>query len=270
MSHSIMVPVSGQGLIVDPQLAVYLPGLVASGRFGCTDVYLYSHGWWTTANSAMVDYARFSVGLLEQVLDRRSAQPAAAGRSALEIGVHWPAMASDADGAAINVLEPLTFYNRAAMADAVGRYAGQALLRLVLQGAPAGRRLRFHLIGHSFGCRVVCAALAELATRTDRAVLGGHAFDLVLLQAATDADCLAAGGVYANLLDPAGGVPGLRVFRHAVGPGPCARHVVPAGVQGRPPVRPPPDRARGDRTGPRHAGICRATGRVRRPGRRGH
>ena len=34
-----------------------------SSPFAFTDIFLYSHGWWTSAEGAMNDYSRFSIGL---------------------------------------------------------------------------------------------------------------------------------------------------------------------------------------------------------------
>ena len=211
MSHSIMVPVTGQGTVVDQNVARYVPQLMRSG-FGFTDVFFYSHGWWTTALSAMVDYSRFSVGMLEEIV-RVATVGKSRPPSALQVGIHWPSMISEDSNSIISVLQPLTFYNRAAMADDVGEHGGGAVLQLIAQAAAAANvALRIHLIGHSFGCRVVCSSLQSLLGNVDRATLLRHRFNLILLQGAIDTEALDAGRVYGKLLDAAIGVPNLRVL----------------------------------------------------------
>jgi hypothetical protein len=61
------------------------------------------------------------------------------------------------------VLEPLralSFWRMKERARAVGERGGNALLVALQQAIPAGRRVRFHLMGHSFGCIVVSATVA--------------------------------------------------------------------------------------------------------------
>src|SRR5438105_15885809 len=83
--HFIMVPLTGQGAYTDPSIAQSLGDAMRS-PFGFTDIYVYSHGWWTTALVAMNDYSRFSIGLAGILL----ASPAVAQVSALGVGIHWP------------------------------------------------------------------------------------------------------------------------------------------------------------------------------------
>jgi hypothetical protein len=68
------------------------------------------------------------------------------------------------------------------------------------------------MIGHSFGCRVVCSALQALTQ--DPATLGAAktmnaVFNVVLLQAAADTDSLATGRAYGNVLTS---IPNLRLL----------------------------------------------------------
>ena len=212
MSQSVMVPVTGQGTIVDPSLGVYLPELMVA-PFNFTDVFFYSHGWWTTAQAAMVDYSRFSVGMLGQILRLATAGGLAAPSSSLEVGVHWPAMISEDSESVISVLQPLTFFNRAAMADDVGEHGGQSVLRLMLEALASSNHagINFHLIGHSFGARVVSAALAELVKQVPASSLARHRFNLVLLQGALDSNAFEAGNAYGAIFG-AGGVPHLRTL----------------------------------------------------------
>jgi hypothetical protein len=156
--------------------------------FAITDVFLYSHGWWTTAEAAMIDYNGFSIGMARSVFAMGPGPGRPKGTS-LGIGLHWPSSVSEDTRSILNVLQPLTFFNRARMADIVGAGGATALLRLILQ-APRPRGTsppRLHLIGHSFGCRVVCSALQALAPS---GLLDGLSVDVALIQGAFDFDDL--------------------------------------------------------------------------------
>ncbi|HXE52904.1 MAG TPA: hypothetical protein VN541_07820 [Tepidisphaeraceae bacterium] len=164
MSQAIMVPITGQGTISDLNIGSTVPAL-AQPPFDFSDVFVYSHGWWTTANDAMVDYTRFTVGFATTLLKAAAAfgPPGATAprfpRSALEVGIHWPSMVSEDASSILNIAQPLSFYKRANMADDVGEHGGYALVRMILEGRQAAGlpQPRFHLIGHSFGCKVVHA-----------------------------------------------------------------------------------------------------------------
>ena len=58
MSLFLTLPISGQGTITDVDTARALPSVMGD-PFGFTDVFMYSHGWWTSAESAMIDYNSF-------------------------------------------------------------------------------------------------------------------------------------------------------------------------------------------------------------------
>ncbi len=209
MSHYIMVPISAQGVIADSNIASVLPEAMRP-PFDFTDVFLYSHGWWTNAEAAMIDYYRFSIGLAGIVLGHESAPTQR--ESSLGIGIHWPAMVSEDSRSIVSVLQPLTYFNRKQMADDVGEHGGYSLLRLALearQKAGSSTLPRIHLLGHSFGCRVVCSALQHLATDpTTRDLIRRTTLNVVLLQAAYDFDDLAPGGLYEALP----GLPNLRLM----------------------------------------------------------
>ena len=68
---------------------------------------------------------------------------------------------------------------------------------------------RFNLIGHRFGCRVLCSALQALAQDACLlARLAGSEFNVALLQPATDPDSLAPGRSYGRVQS----VPKLRML----------------------------------------------------------
>jgi hypothetical protein len=98
------------------------------------------------------------------------------------------------------------------MADEVGEHGSYSLLRLALE-ARRDARLglpRIQLIGHSFGCKVVCSALEALAdTLGPAGLLDELAVNVVLLQAAFDNNALEPGQSYGKVL---GSYPRLRIL----------------------------------------------------------
>ena len=147
--HFIMVPMTGQGAYTDPSMSQTLAAVMSS-PFNFSDVFLYAHGWSTTAQKAMSDYTTFSVGLAGVVLGTPTPPAAALG-----VGIHWPSMISEDQNSILDIFEPLSYFNRAMMADHVGEEGGYATLRLLL-GSRTGAGLappRLHLVGHSFAAR---------------------------------------------------------------------------------------------------------------------
>jgi hypothetical protein len=206
MSLFLTLPVSGQGTITDVSAARALPSLMGD-PFGFTDVFMYTHGWWTSAEAAMIDYNSFSIGMSRVVLGfgGGSGRPKT---SSLGIGLHWPSMISEDSRSILNILQPLTFFHRARMADIVGASAGAALLRLILsaprpEGTPPPR---IHLIGHSFGCKVLLASLQALAST---GLLDGVTVNAALMEAACDNNSLEPGRDYGDVFAK---IPQLRIL----------------------------------------------------------
>ena len=118
-------------------------------------------------------------------------------------------MISEQQNSLVNIFQPLSFFNRAMMADDVGEEGGYATLRLILEalqaaGLPAPS---LRLLGHSFGCKVVCAALQQMAVQS-ASLLAGVSIDLVLLEAAFDCNELDAGQSYGEVA----GLPNIRIL----------------------------------------------------------
>jgi hypothetical protein len=61
--------------------------------------------------------------------------------------------------AVLSPLRQLSFWKMKDRARSIGESAGFALLTSAQKAVPAGRDVRFHLMGHSFGCIVVSSAL---------------------------------------------------------------------------------------------------------------
>ncbi len=207
MSQFLMVPISGQGTITDANIKTALPGAMVP-PFAYSDLFLYSHGWWTTAEGAMIDYNRYLLGLTRIML---LAGGVPGPTDALGIGIHWPSVLTEDENSPLRIFQPLTYFNRASMANTVGEHGGYSIVRLVLEArknaglAPP----RIHLIGHSFGCKVLCAALEALVTSSTRPLLDHLIVNVVLIQAAFDWDAFEPGQEYGDLLT---GVPKLRML----------------------------------------------------------
>jgi hypothetical protein len=94
-------------------------------------------------------------------------------------------------------------------AELVGKNAVYSMLRLMLEArADSEMGLRFFLLGHSFGCRVVCSALNDLqvdiANGTIAMPKAEVTYRVVLLEAAFDNDYMEPGDVYAQVPEIAG------------------------------------------------------------------
>lgn len=204
MSHFLTVPTNENGIILDERFRDELQ-TAATDPFGFTDVFLYSHGWWNTSSSASAEYNIFSLGFAKALQGLVCASPAqwpkiSAAFSPLALAIHWPSMLSENQDSVANFLEGTSFFTMQQRADSVGRHAGYSLLRLMIERQKDGHPYRFNLIGHSFGCRVLAAALEALAA--DREMvrrMAGNEFNVALLQAAADTDSLAPGQLYGRI-----------------------------------------------------------------------
>jgi hypothetical protein len=171
-------------------------------EFDFHDVFVYSHGWWTSAARATAAYNRFSIELARTLLSLG----APFDPSGFGMGIHWPSMLSQNATSILNMAEAMSYFGMGTRANAVGSNAGFALVRLVTAASPQAP-LHMHLLGHSFGCRVVCMALQRLVEKGIAETLNNISIDLVLLQAAFNNDELEDKPIadYRNVL---GGLPG--------------------------------------------------------------
>lgn len=214
MSHFLTVPINENGIITDANIDQEI-GKLAVAPFSFTDVFIYSHGWWTSATAAMSDYNDFSVGFARTLNELIGSTPGAipninANFSALNIGIHWPSMVSEDQRSVANFAEATSFFTMEHRADDVGEHGGYSLLRLILEARKDQPPLRFHFLGHSFGCRVVLSALQTLSEDLDLLALAQrHSFDVALLEAAADCDSLSQGQLYADVL---GKIPKIRML----------------------------------------------------------
>jgi hypothetical protein len=216
MSHFLTIPINENGIILDQRFKEELQA-AATDPFGFTDVFLYSHGWWNTASSASAEYNIFSLGFAKALQGLVCSSPAqwpkiGAAFQPLALAIHWPSKLSQDQSSVANFLEATSFFTMQQRADSVGRHAGYSLLRLLIERQKDGHPYRFNLIGHSFGCRVLCAALQALAEDPEtlqKADDNGNEFNVALIQAAADTDSLARGQLYGKVQEC---IPNLRML----------------------------------------------------------
>lgn len=206
MSHYITVPVNENGILFDTSMNDVVAEAMAVSPFGFRDIYVYSHGWSTDADAALDTYNKFSVQLARTALVSAEVKPSQFGDppgSTLGVGIHWPSQITEDPGSPLNDAQLFTFYTMEHRADAVGKNAVYSMLRLMLkERIDSGFSTRFFLIGHSFGCKVVLAALQDLQTDIAGGTIivpPGTTFKIVLLQAATDNDNLEPGDIYGSV-----------------------------------------------------------------------
>jgi Alpha/beta hydrolase of unknown function (DUF900) len=202
MSHFLLFPTNENGIVLDEDAKEELVSL-ANPPFDFNDFFIYSHGWWTDSNRAMAEYNRFSVEFTRTA--RSALGPAVA--PVLGTGIHWPSMLSEDSGSITNYVEALSFYTMEKRADSIGEHGGFLLLRTLFdQLAARTSPYRIHLIGHSFGCKVVSSILEEIAT-AGTPIPPAASVNVVLLQAALDNNSFDTGECYEDVL---GAYPGIR------------------------------------------------------------
>ncbi|TAM56571.1 alpha/beta hydrolase [bacterium] len=206
MSHYLTIPINENGVIFDAGMDSVIQTALAVDPFKFTDVYIYSHGWATDAARALDDYNRFSVELARQILLVAQASPPVfkyGPGNSLGVGIHWPSQITENPNSPLNTAELLTFYTMEHRADAVGRNAVYSMLRLILnERATASLPIRLFMLGHSFGCKVLCAALQDLQVDIGNNTItlpADTSFNVVLLEPATDSDNLESGDIYGEI-----------------------------------------------------------------------
>jgi hypothetical protein len=206
MAHYITVPVNENGVIFDITMNDVIKEAMAVAPFGFRDVYIYSHGWCTNSDTALNEYNKFSVDLARLILMSGKVTPslfAAAPQDSLGIGIHWPSEITEDPNSPLNDIQLITFYTMEHRADAVGKNAVYTMIRLMLtERDGTGLPLRIFLIGHSFGCKVVLAALQDLKIDMDNNTIPvppQTEFNVVLLEAATDNDNLEPDDIYGDV-----------------------------------------------------------------------
>jgi pimeloyl-ACP methyl ester carboxylesterase len=198
MAHYITIPINANGVIdPDEQIQNIIPKSM-SATFGTEDVFIYSHGWWTSADAALKEYNVATTDFIYSV--RKS--PARFGRPPVVpflIRIHWPSMLDDDPNSLLDKAEVLSFYTMEKRADDVGEEGLYSILRLLMDAVSPETNIRFSLFGHSFGCKVVCAALEKLA-ENGFSLPANVSLNVILLQAAFSTNSLDAGMPYGRVI----------------------------------------------------------------------
>lgn len=199
---TLTIPSNADGTIFDPSLNTVIANAIAAIPFGFDDVYVYSHGWSTDAERASVDYDVFSIGLMRRLLveQQQSGPLPSPAKSTLEMGIHWPSEITEDPNSPLSDAQLFTFFTMKQRADAVGKNLVYSVLRLALS-ARQNQPLRFFVIGHSFGCKVVCAALNDIQADLGETIPVSPltSWKVALLEAATDQDNLERNDIYGNI-----------------------------------------------------------------------
>ena len=139
------------------------------------DVVLLAHGWLTERRRAeeMVAYYRTQLAPIPVH------------------GIYWPSRPGAAQGVPTVGLRNASYYRMKSRAGDVGTLGLAPWLTLLLRQKPA---LRLHLAGHSFGARLVTAAVSTLPP--------GAIQSLTLIQAAFSQFAFEPQGRFRNVVDP--------------------------------------------------------------------
>ena len=108
-------------------------------------------------------------------------------------------MLDDDPTSLLDKAEVLSFYTMEKRADDVGEEGLYAILRLLMRAVLPGTNIRFNLFGHSFGCKVVCAALEKLA-ENGLNLPTNVSLNVILLQAAFSTNSLDVGMPYGEVI----------------------------------------------------------------------
>lgn len=168
-----------------PQQIQKLNDRLATGSV--TELIFFVHGWNKNPTSAEVDYQNFICrlhGRLRQVIDNEKRSG-----GLLVVGVFWPSTITNRPREPI-LVKPASYYRIRDRADAIASGGLADLFEAV--GENIGRSntrqqpLRLHLIGHSFGGRMLIGGLEELQVRSSLVTFlqAPDAVNVVLLNAA--------------------------------------------------------------------------------------
>jgi hypothetical protein len=198
MSHYITIPIDANGVIDPDEQINDIISKSMSSVFGSQDVFIYSHGWWTSADAALKEYNVATTDFIYSIRGNAT-KLATPPQLPFLIGVHWPSMLDDDPNALLDKAEVLSFYTMEKRADDVGEEGVYSILRLLFSAAPTDKPVRVNLFGHSFGCKVVCSALQKIA-ENQIALPANISLNVILLQAAFSTDSLDRGNPYGSVL----------------------------------------------------------------------
>lgn len=139
------------------------------------NVVLLAHGWLTDRHRAdqMIDYFRSQLAPIPVH------------------GIYWPSKPGAAQGFVKAGLVSASYYRMKTRAGDVGNFGLAPWLKILHEAKP---HLRLHLAGHSFGARLITAAVSALPP--------GVIQSLTLIQAAFSQFAFDSGGAFHNVVDP--------------------------------------------------------------------
>lgn len=141
---------------------------IASQEADITDLIVFTHGWNKSPESAEIDYRRFICRLhneIDLVIGESKRKD-----GLLIVGVFWPSTITNRPKEPY-LLKPISYYNIRSRADSIAEEGLSAFFDTLGESirkksgiARAGDTIapRIHLIGHSFGGRMVVGALEAL------------------------------------------------------------------------------------------------------------
>src|ERR1700746_2536109 len=94
MSHYVTIPIKANGAIDPDEQIEDIISKSVSPVFNPTDVFIYSHGWWTTTDAALKQYNVATTDLI-YFLRSQGHQLTNANTAPLLIGIHWPSIVDD-------------------------------------------------------------------------------------------------------------------------------------------------------------------------------
>jgi hypothetical protein len=98
MDHFVVFPVNEDGVFRNPKLVGKALEDAMSPPFNFSDLFIYSHGWWTNGNDAMAEYGQYTIEFTKAFLSMTGvAEPPT---HSLGIGIHWPSTLSE-DGISV-------------------------------------------------------------------------------------------------------------------------------------------------------------------------
>jgi hypothetical protein len=216
MDHFVIFPVNEDGIVLNPKLVGGALEDAMQPPFNFSDLFIYSHGWWTNGNNAMAEYGQYTIEFTKTFLSMQGViNPPS---NSFGIGIHWPSTLSEDGDSAREVFQFASYYQMGSRANQVGANGLFATLRRALRVRQEISKtpIRLTLIGHSFGCRVVCKALQFLRKDMDNAstppayktFVDNTQIRVILLQAAFKDDEFEAGGNYDRLIE----IPNLKIL----------------------------------------------------------
>eukprot|EP00611_Tribonema_gayanum_P019360 TRINITY_DN3336_c0_g1_i2.p1 TRINITY_DN3336_c0_g1~~TRINITY_DN3336_c0_g1_i2.p1 ORF type:complete len:419 (-),score=51.97 TRINITY_DN3336_c0_g1_i2:1279-2535(-) len=143
---------------------------------GKTDVYIFSHGWLASMDFGP-DHPSSPLNTKDGLYPRMTRSLAGAGQEAANtayVCIVWPS-GGGSTSLVDKTVQIATFWQMRQRALAVGTSAGGQLLRDLHKHLPVAVHAKLHLVGHSFGCAVLSAAVRDSKLSVT---------SLVLLQAA--------------------------------------------------------------------------------------